>query len=163
MNPEIKILPEQRIIGIKISMSLDDNKTGHLWQNFMSVRKSIADPVSDELLSVEIYPPDYFKNFSHANTFEKWAAVPVKDFSYIPEKMSSLVIPEGLYAVFHYKGRSSQAGPIFKQIFSEWLPSSVYLSDDRPHFEVMGKNYRNEDPESEEDFYIPLKFHQEKQ
>ncbi len=40
---------------------------------------------------------------------------------------------------------------------TEWLPNSGYKIDDRPHFQVMGKKYKNGSPDSEEDFYIGLK------
>ena len=70
--------------------------------------------------------------------------------------MESLTLPSGLYAVFHYKGLSSDPS-IFQYIFATWLPQSDYILDDRPHFEVLGEKYKNDDPDSEEDIYIPVK------
>ena len=40
---------------------------------------------------------------------------------------------------------------------TEWLPNSGYEIDNRPHFQVMGETYKNGSPDSEEDFYVPLK------
>ena len=46
---------------------------------------------------------------------------------------------------------------IFQYIFSEWIPQSDYSVDDRPHFEVLGAKYKNNDPDSEEEIWIPIK------
>jgi AraC family transcriptional regulator len=62
----------------------------------------------------------------------------------------------GLYAVFDYKGLSTD-NSIFQFIFGTWLPSSEYDLDDRPHFEVLGNKYKNNDPTSEEEIWIPIK------
>ncbi|MEN9524835.1 MAG: hypothetical protein RLZZ256_219, partial [Bacteroidota bacterium] len=32
-----------------------------------------------------------------------------------------------------------------------------YLLDERPHVEVMGSKYKNNDPASEEDIWIPIR------
>lgn len=136
-------------------MSHADNKTGLLWKTFMPRRKEILNNVSNELLSISIYPLYY--NPADLNCeFEKWAAVEVTENAVIPANMESFVLEEGLYAVFHYKGSSNDTS-IFQYIFTEWLPSSVYMLDNRPHFEVLGSLYKNADPGSEEDIWIPIK------
>lgn len=38
-----------------------------------------------------------------------------------------------------------------------WLPASDYNLDNRPHFEVLGEKYKNNDPTSEEEIWIPIK------
>jgi len=65
-------------------------------------------------------------------------------------------LPGGLYAVFDYKGSSNDPG-IFQYIFGTWLPGSEYDIDDRPHFEVLGENYKTNDPNSEEEIWIPIR------
>jgi len=62
----------------------------------------------------------------------------------------------GLYAVFDYKGSSNDIS-IFQYIFGTWLQNSDFLLDDRPHFEVLGDKYKNADPNSEEEIWIPIK------
>jgi AraC family transcriptional regulator len=57
-------------------------------------------------------------------SFVKWAAVEVSQFEQIPEGMECFELPGGLYAVFFYKG-SSTDNSIFKMIFNEWLPHRV--------------------------------------
>lgn len=105
---------------------------------------------------MQIYPPLYYKQFRPNNEFEKWATVEVKSFEKIPNGMKSFILKGGLYAVFDYKGLSSD-NSIFQCIFSEWLPSSEYLVDNRLYFEVLGTKYKNNDPNSEEEIWIPIK------
>jgi AraC family transcriptional regulator len=37
------------------------------------------------------------------------------------------------------------------------LPNLGYTLDDRAHFEVLGEKYKNNDPLSEEEIWIPIK------
>jgi AraC family transcriptional regulator len=71
--------------------------------------------------------------------------------------MEKLELPGGLYAVFSYRGKASDASDTFKYIYYEWLPTSEYFLDDRPHFEILGEKYKNEHPDSEEEIWIPVK------
>ena len=137
-------------------MSLADNRTGELWKSFMPLQTEITNRVRDDLISMQVYKSSYFTNFNPANEFEKWAAVEVADFDNVPGGMETFTLPGGLYAVFHYNGLSTDSS-IFQYIFGTWLPKSNYLLDDRPHFEVLGNKYKNADPNSEEEIWIPVK------
>ena len=70
--------------------------------------------------------------------------------------METYSLAGGLYAVFDYKGSSTDPS-IFQHIFGTWLPNSEYMLDDRPHFEVLGDKFKNNDPNSEEEIWIPIK------
>lgn len=137
-------------------MSLTNNRTGQLWGQFAPRIKEIKNKATGDKISMQIYPPVYYKDFRPNNEFEKWATIEVKDFGEIPIGMKSFILKGGLYAVFDYKGSSSN-NSIFQYIFSEWLPNSEYLIDYRPHFEVLGSKYKNNDPNSEEEIWIPIK------
>jgi AraC family transcriptional regulator len=156
MNPRIENLAEKKLIGHSISMSLANNKTGQLWGQFVPRIQEIQNNVSNDKISMQIYPPLYHQQFSPHTTFEKWATVEVDNLDTIPEGMKSFVLKGGLYAVFDYKGSSSDHS-IFQYIFSQWIPQSNYVVDDRPHFEVLGSKYRNNDPNSEEEIWIPIR------
>tara|TARA_X000001036_G_C20514663_1_gene739575 strand:+ start:164 stop:310 length:147 start_codon:yes stop_codon:yes gene_type:complete len=45
---------------------------------------------------------------------------------------------------------------VFEHIFSEWLSKAVLEIDDKPYFEVLGKKYRNNDQNSEEEIWTPV-------
>jgi AraC family transcriptional regulator len=156
MIPTLKTIAGKKLIGHHRTMSFQDNSTFTLWSRFMPLRNSIINTVGPELYSVQFYVVDFFKKFNSNNPFEKWACREVLNFEDIPDGMSTIEIPEGLYAVFHYKGDNSTAAEAYNYIFTEWLPKSDYLLDSRPHFEILGEAYKYNDPDSEEDIYIPI-------
>lgn len=145
---------------MRLSMSLANNKTGELWGTFMPRRKEITNTFSNDLISLQVYPEKYFADFNPDTTFEKWATIEVSDFESIPAGMETTVLPAGLYAVFNYKGLSRD-NHIFQYIYGTWLPKSHYILDNRPHFEVLGGKYKNNDLNSEEEIWIPIKQKQE--
>jgi AraC family transcriptional regulator len=156
MNPRIITLEPKQLIGQSLEMSLINNTTGQLWGQFAPRIKEIQNRASEDKISLQVYPADYPQNFKPTNTFIKWAAVEVTALDHIPEGMKSFHIEGGLYAVFDYKGSSADPS-IFQYIFSQWIPSSSYWVDDRPHFEVLGTEYKNNDPESEEEIWVPIR------
>jgi AraC family transcriptional regulator len=157
MPQMIETLPEKKLVGKSFKMSFSGNRTGELWRSFMSRRKEIKNNIGAELYSVEIYPPLFFKSFNPDAEFYKWAAVEVIDFSDVPDGMETISLPAGLYTVFLYKGPSREGHKAYQYIFRTWLPKSYYLLDDRPHLAIMGEKYKNDDPDSEEELWIPIK------
>jgi len=155
LTPTLKTLTPKKLLGINLTMSLANNKTGQLWKQFGPQIKNISNSVSTATISMQVYDADYYKNFSPVKEFTKWAAVEVENFDEIPVGLSSFVLEGGLYAVFDYKGSSADPS-IFHYIFQEWLPKSDYVIDNRPHFEVLGEKYANNDVESEEEIWIPI-------
>lgn len=158
MIPLIKILTEKKLIGKRIKMTFADNKTSELWKNFMPRRREIRNNLTNELISMQVYDNSFdFNNFNQDIVFEKWAAIEVTDFDTIPDGMESYTLTGGLYAVFVHKGAASQGAKTFQYIFGTWLPGSDYFLDNRPHFEILGEKYKNEDQNSEEEVWIPIK------
>jgi AraC family transcriptional regulator len=156
MQARIIHLKEKKLVGHSIKMSLIDNKTAQLWRQFSPRVKEVLNRTSEDRISMQIYSADYYRHFSPRNEFEKWAAVEVDNVNDIPQGMKPFILEGGLYAVFDYKGLSTDHS-IFQYIFGTWIPNSPYQIDDRPHFEVLGKKYRNNDPESEEEIWIPIR------
>lgn len=153
LQPRITELQPKTLAGKHVRMSLANNKTGLLWQSFMQQRKQLA-VINDLLYSLQLYTTDYFTAFDPANEFTKWALAEVNDTSNLPEGFAPFYLPGGLYAVFNHTGSGTE---IFQQIFTQWLPQSGYLLDDRPHFEVLGEKYKNNSVDSEEDIWIPVR------
>jgi AraC family transcriptional regulator len=156
MTPRIEISPERKLVGKRQEMSFADYKVSELWKSFMLHRSQISNAVKDSFVSMVVYSPSHFMNFRPTNQFEKWAAVEVSDFDKVPAEMETYVLAAGLYAVFAYKGLNSDHS-VYQYIFGNWLPASDYILDNRPHFEILGDKYRNNDPSSEEEIWIPIK------
>lgn len=156
MKPRLETSNERELVGKRLSMNFADYRVGELWKSFMPARKKITNNLTKELISVTVYSLSYFADFKPTNEFEKWATVEVTNFDNVPLEMETFVLPGGLYAVFDYKGSSTDHS-VFQYIFGTWLPASGYDLDNRPHFEILGNKYKSNDPDSEEEIWIPVK------
>ena len=155
MQPRIEIISKKKLVGQRMKMSFEENKTFELWRSFMPRRYEIKNNLTADLFSMQIYDDvTYFHSFNSNTIFEKWAAIEVSDFEHIPQGMESYVLAGGKYAVFQYKGHSHA---IFLYIFASWLPDSGYELDNREHLELLGEKYKYNDPSSEEEIWIPIK------
>lgn len=158
LQPRIQTTSEKSLIGTYVTMSIADNKTRELWQGFMPRRNEIANNLNADLICMQVYDDALgFKDFTPETPFQKWAAIEVTDTADVPQGMHPFTLTGGMYAVFDYKGAASAFAPTFRYIFYEWLPQSDYELDSRPHFEVLGAKYKNDDPESEEEIWVPIK------
>ena len=99
-------------------MSLVNNRTVELWRSFIPRRGQITNVAGTDMFSVNIYSNNYFADFNPSAEFEKWAAVPVSDIETFPDGMDTFIIPEGKYAIFHYKAAPGNAAEVFQYIFS---------------------------------------------
>lgn len=158
-DPKIIETEAKKLVGISLHTSLADDKTELLWKRFMAKKGDISNAVSNDLFSVQVYDEGFMTGqFNSQSVYEKWAAVEVEDYSEIQEGLQGLKLPGGLYAVFKHEGTSKEFAETAKFIFDEWIPSSDYSLDNRPHFEVLGDKYKGPDnPESQEKIWIPIK------
>ncbi|PSR57216.1 GyrI-like domain-containing protein [Adhaeribacter arboris] len=156
--PRIETIPEKKLVGKHLKMSLAANRTTELWQSFMPHRHQIKNRKNSDFISMQVYAPSFTLNNMNSHTeFEKWAALEVLHLNEVPDGMESFLLPGGLYAIFRHKGAASTGEKTFRYIFETWLPASEYELDTRPHFEILGEKYKNEDPSSEEEIWIPIK------
>jgi AraC family transcriptional regulator len=124
----------------------------------MTYRSQVINSIGSDLYSIQVYDTLLVvKDFNPTKEFTKWATIEVADFSSIPEGMESFEMSGGKYAVFLHKGSPREFQKTFQHIFNEWLPSTQYRLDHRPHFELLGEKYRNNHPNSEEEVWVPVK------
>ena len=156
MQAEIFKIDRKRFVGIPMEMSLLDNKTRELFKSFMPRRNEVPYRENTDVFDLKIYSDTYFKEFNAGQSFTKWAAVEVAKTDEIPEGMDVFDMEEGIYAMFmnHGMGDNSE---MFQYIFTEWLPSSEYELDNRPHFDVLGEDYQKKDPDAMSEIWIPVK------
>lgn len=160
-NPQIILLDELVLAAECVQMSFANDMTATLWKSFAPKISSIPNRIGIDRYSVQVYPDaSFFDDFSFDAHFKKYAAIQVADYDGQITGVEKLVIKQGEYAVFDYIGRPSHPEAVFKYIFYEWLPSSSYELDNRPHMAVMGEGYKGEHDESEEKFFIPLRMRQ---
>lgn len=161
IEPRIEELKPTNLVGLNLSMSLVNNRTFELWSGVMPILKKLGYPPSANRFSLQLYPKSYFKGFDPSAEFVKWAAVEVDERIDSSGTLNPLTLEGGLYAVFLCKG-SENVQEFFQYIYSSWIPKSEYELDDRPHFEILGEKYKNNDPESEEEVWIPIRLQQNK-
>ena len=157
MTPRIEFAREKKLVGKHLTMSFADYRIGELWRAFMPRRKEINNTVSNDLISLVIYSPTHFADFKPTNEFERWATVEVENFDSVPDELETYILPSGLFAVFQYTGLSTDSAAFYQYIYLNWLPNSEYVLDDRAHVEILGEKYKNNEPLSEEDVWIPIK------
>jgi AraC family transcriptional regulator len=156
MQPTIKIIEEKKLIGMSKPMSLTDNKTFQLFSTFMPRKKEISNAINSDVFDLRVYPKGYFLNFNPSTFFTKWVLAEVPNFENVPSGMETFTLAGGKYAVFTHKGLSTD-NSTFQYIFTEWLPNSDFVLADRPHFEILGAKTKLNDPNSEEEVWVPVK------
>lgn len=156
MTPTIRELKPRLLIGKRMDMTMDNFPVRDLWQSFLPRVREVPHKSSQEFFSVSVYPTAYFMEVNPHQIFQKWAAVEVSQIVEMPEGLELLSLPGGLYAVFIHKGGASAFVQTATYIHRVWLPGSGYRLDDRPHFEILGEHYKNNDPDSEEEVWIPV-------
>jgi len=156
--PRIETIPDKKLVGIRLRMRLSKDRTVELFRTFMRRRREIVNALGADLFCVQAYDDSLdFKDFNLETEFDKWAAVEVSDFGKIPENLETHILEGGLYAVFTYRGLPRDFPETFRHIFYSWLPASDYELDKRDHFDLLGDTYKNNDPSSEEEVWIPIK------
>lgn len=148
-----------RLMGQKMSISLHQTEQiPLLWKKFktsLSMNKLLN---NRRFFSVSLYGNALAEgSFGPDTEFEKWAATPILKGDELPEGNEILEIEAGLYAVFLHRGLPGDFPKTADFIFNHWLPGSDYQLDSRPHFEIMDENYRINDPDPEEEIWIPVR------
>lgn len=159
LEPKINTIAEIRLVASVCDMSFAEDKTGQLWRSFSPAIKNIPNKKNHFKYSVQIFPStNFFKDFDPTSTFKKYAAVEADISESLPENLEVLTIPSGLYAIFTYIGKPSEAEKTYHYIYYQWLKESGFELDERPHFAIMGDKYIGEHPDSEEELFIPVRY-----
>jgi len=155
-EPRLIRVEPVRLAGLSASMSYREDQTVQLWQRFMPRRRELTGLLNDDLISLQIFPDDFFRNPDPAVRFTKWACAEIGEQALLPAGFEELRLPAGDYTVLSYRGPGGDEG-LFRQIFGTLLPSIAMEPDNRPHFERLGTGFRHGDPQSEEELWIPVR------
>lgn len=177
--PRIETLAPKKLVGKSLRMTLAADRTAELWRSFMPERGRITNTLATigsadttnrsadttigsaettDLISMQVYEPGFdFKDFTPATEFTKWAAVEVADHDAVPAGLEAYTLSGGLYAVFLHRGPPAAFPATFQFIFREWLPEAGYAVDRREHFELLGEKYKHNQPDSEEEIWVPVR------
>lgn len=158
-EPRVESTSSKYIAGKRLSMTFAADRTAELFRSFMPHRNSIENHIGEVVYAVNVFTPDTTPATITAETvFEKWAAIEVAAPGNLPDGMEHFILPGGKYAVFIHKGPAAAFAQTFGFIFGTWLPVSGYTFDTgRPRFEKINPGYRPDDPQAEEEIWIPIR------
>lgn len=157
-EPKIVEVEERSLVVARLSMSLTSNKTRELWQGFRPRVKEIEGRRGAEFFSIQHLPDGVtWQHFNPTTEFVKFAGVEVGSSQDIPTGMESYNLKGGKYAVFIHHGPASAFAKTFQHIFGQWLPNSDFEIDERDQFEVLNGNYLPDDPNAEEEVWVPIR------
>ena len=153
--PRIETLSPRILVGMRMEMSMADDRTSDLWRSFGPRIRTISGRVTDGTVAVRRYrtAPDVFDPEA---VFERWAGVEVSGHEAVPEGLETCRIAGGPYAVFQHRGPASDLRT-FRSFFQEWLPASPFELDRRPHFELLPASYDPWSPEATEECFVPVR------
>ena len=154
--PKIIDLEAKLLVGISMEMSRIADRTLDLWRSFMPRRGEVEARTSTDYMSMQVYPDGAGQVADPSALFTKWAVVEVSARDALPAGMSPYDLAGGLYAVFLHNGPATDLS-IFGYIFTDWLPNSEYVLDDREHFEVLPADYKPMDPNAHEEIWVPVR------
>lgn len=145
------------LVGMHRDLPLADPAVAALWRAFMPRLGEIAGRADADLVSVLVRRVGASGPPVPGEPVTRWAAATVVHDAPVPPGMRRLVIPAGEYAVFAYRGTAAGFGAAARYVYADWLPGSGWRLDDRPGFEVLPPGYRPDDPEAEEQVWVPVR------
>lgn len=149
------MISDKQFVGVSKRMSIVNDTTRELFRTFMPRRKEIKHLKNSNVLDLRVYDDTYFLKFNPSAEFTKYALVECTEITELPKGMEVYDFIGGNYAVFKHKGMMSDRS-IYDYIFRDWLLNSQYNLDNRPHFEVLGPKAKLNDPDSEEEIWVPI-------
>lgn len=157
MQPVFKHVPARIFGGISQRTTPNRFVPPTLWSVFMPRRKELSARKDDALYSIREYDSILQPEHFHPDlAYTQWVAVELQEET-VPEGISVLHQPAGLYAVFTYTGIAADMVSFAEKIYTEWLPVSGCKLDHRAHFTRLDHRYTSmDDPASQEELWIPI-------
>lgn len=160
VQPKVKTIDEVMLVGIKGSITLENNKLLQMWKTFNSCVDKINDTLPGKRgYGVCIVDPDFdIKKFTSSTETNHFIGTEVSSFERVPEEFKTMVLSGGKYAVFTHRGKISELQMTYDYIWGTSVLCSGYELDIRDDFELYDERFISpEDENSEFDIYIPVK------
>ena len=155
-TPEIVMMGETKMAGIRGTTSLLDNRLPGLWHQFLHLHADIFADAGVGYGICETQRTSYTEDGDVS--FSAMVGSPVNDFDNLPESLAAKTLHGGKYAVFTHRGTLANLFKTYQYIFGTWLPSSKEILDNREDFEVYEhKVVSFDDPDNEVKIYVPVK------
>lgn len=158
MEPKIVTRDSERVIGMGGSFEQGDSQAiGKLWDRFVPVMNSIVGGKQPYAVGVCTARHEDIP-LKQGDQMIYIAGVPVPSTDIAPPPgMVACELTAGRYAVFTHKGPISDIQHTLNYIWGTWLARGEYEHRDAPDFELYDDRFSADSPDSEFDFYIPIK------
>lgn len=160
VHPTIIELPEIKVVGIRGTTTLQDNKLKDMWEEFYTLYEQIPNKVKHgrKFGVCELCNTNMHYTLNEEMVFSEVVGVEVTSFATVDKPFVTKVIPKGRYAVFSHTGSLSQLSQTVDYIWGTWLLSTKEEVDDRETFEVYDDRFLGYDhPDTQIDIYIAIK------
>lgn len=157
-SPELVMLKETRVAGLRGTTSLFDNRLPGLWEEFMRLHKDLFVTAGAGYGICETQQTVYTKDGDVM--FAAMVGSPVNTFDELPLflPLDTKILRAGKFAVFTHRGTFANLFKTYQYIFGTWLPAAKEELDDREDFEVYEREVSTFDaPDNEVKIYIPIK------
>ena len=157
-SPELVMLKEIRVAGLRGTTSLFDNRLPGLWEEFMRLHKDLFVTAGAGYGICETQQTVYTKDGDVM--FAAMVGSPVNTFDDLPPflPLDTKILRAGKFAVFTHRGTFANLFKTYQYIFGTWLPAAKEELDDREDFEVYEREVSTFDaPDNEVKIYIPIK------
>lgn len=155
-SPQILLMEERKVAGIRGSVALSDNQIPALWEAFLRRYKKKFDFTGTGYSICETQQTAYTKEGDIS--FSVVVGGSVNSFNGLPQTLSKKILPAGRYAVFTHRGTFANLFKTYQYIYGTWLLTTKEELDDREDFEVYERKVSSfDDPENEVKIYIPVK------
>ena len=149
MEPTFVTIPAFSVVGMKYRGNNENNEIAQLWPKMLA-RVSEIKNIVDRNVSYGVQG-----NFNkESGEFDYLAGYQVESYDELPEGFDVWNVTEQTYAIFPCILPTLM--DTFEYIYKKWLPNSSYSEGDGPEFELYGKEFFPDDPESPMFIYIPV-------
>ena len=154
-NMEYKIVEKQefKVVGMDCQTSVQEcmgeaNKLPALWEKFVGKVNEVKNRSDAKV----------FYGLCLAGeecSFKYTACVEVSDFEDVPEDMVKETVPSAKFAVFTHKGKLSELGKTYEEIYEKGMPESG-LKQKKIWLELYDERYGKDSDDSEIDIYVEV-------
>lgn len=156
LSPEIVLMEETTVAGIRGTTSVSDNQIPGLWTQFRELYTDRIIPGSAGYSICETKQTVYTQDGDVS--FTLMVGCSVKSFRHLPGALVKKTLSAGKYAVFTHRGTFYSLFKTYQYIYGTWLPISKEELDDREDFEVYEREVLSfEDPGNVMRIFIPIK------
>lgn len=155
-SPQILIMEETKVAGIRGGAALSDNQIPALWERFLRQYKNMDCFTGTGYSICETPEASYTEDGDLV--FSVLAGGAVTDFNHLPQTLVKKTLAAGKYAVFTHQGTFANLQKTYQYIYGTWLPTAKEELDCREDFEVYEHEVSSFDnPENKIKIFIPIK------